>query len=340
MSYVKESDTAMESERGEWQPESLPKPSPLFSWPLRLKPILRTLFGNGGMLWPKHVFFMALAVVSWLFFTPDLSRTATFAPGWIAEIYLRNVVLLLLVAGGLHLRLYMSKAQGQQYKFNSRWLSTNNPAFLFSDQTWENMFWSLLSGAGVWSAYEALTLWAYANGLLPYVDWSAHPVYCTLLMVGILFLRQIHFYWTHRLTHWPPLYRSVHYLHHRNVNIGPWAGLSMHPIEHLLYFSGVFLHWIIPSHPLHAIFHLMHTGISPAAGHAGFHKFIVGKDHEVSNGGFFHYLHHRYFECNYGNEGVPLDKWFGSFHDGSLQSHAAMKARLRRKLIASRGTAR
>ena len=34
---------------------------------------------------------------------------------------------------------------------------------------------------------------------------------------------------------------------------------------------------------------------------------------------YFHYLHHRYFECNYGEASIPLDKWFGSFRDGKSQ---------------------
>jgi hypothetical protein len=29
----------------------------------------------------------------------------------------------------------------------------------------------------------------------------------------------------------------------------------------------------------------------------------------------FHYIHHRYFECNYGTLGIPLDAWFGTFRD-------------------------
>ena len=36
-------------------------------------------------------------------------------------------------------------------------------------------------------------------------------------------------------------------------------------------------------------------------------------------GDFFHQLHHRYFECNYGTVEMPWDRWFGSFHDGSDQ---------------------
>ncbi len=34
-------------------------------------------------------------------------------------------------------------------------------------------------------------------------------------------------------------------------------------------------------------------------------------------GSFFHHIHHRYFNCNYGNPEIPLDLWFGSYHDGS-----------------------
>ena len=40
-------------------------------------------------------------------------------------------------------------------------------------------------------------------------------------------------------------------------------------------------------------------------------------------------MHHRYFECNYGNLEVPWDKWFGSFHDGTIAAHQRMKQRLR-----------
>ena len=277
----------------------------------------------------------------------------------------------------------------------------------------------------------------YANGHLPYVDFRTNPVYFVLLLVAVGLLREVHFYWVHRLIHWKPLYKAAHYLHHKNVNIGPWSGLSMHPIEHLIYFTGVFLHWIIPSHPLHAIMHLMHLGLSPAPGHAGFdevgpwsglsiapdrapdllhRRVLPALDHPVASGtarhhapdrtmgpfgsqrlarrfhyprpdrqpalgrlsvahtvpiaakiaqylpnplppwmlatqiaqpadhpldvelgkdgktlrnsNYFHYLHHRYFECNYGGDGsVPIDRWFGSFHDGSEEAHRRMRER-------------
>jgi sterol desaturase/sphingolipid hydroxylase (fatty acid hydroxylase superfamily) len=52
------------------------------------------------------------------------------------------------------------------------------------------------------------------------------------------------FYFAHRLLHWPPLYELAHKLHHRNTNPGPWSGLSMHPIEHVIYFSTIALFFL------------------------------------------------------------------------------------------------
>ena len=310
--------------RGEWQPAPLPEPSPLFKRPWRPWAAIKWLFAPEGFLWPWNLLYALLAVVAWLYFTPPLEQMLQLRIGWIAELYARNAVMLLIVAGTLHLRLYTTRGQGAKFKYSGKWLATSDPKFLFRNQTWDNVFWNFVSGCTTWTAYEAVTLWMYAHGRLPFVDWRSHPVYCVLLMVAVMFLRIIHFYWVHRLIHWKPLYRISHFVHHKNVNIGPWSGLSMHPIEHLLYFSGVLLHWVIPSHPVHAIFHLVHAGVSPALGHAGFHKLVTKEERGLKSDNYFHYLHHRYFTVNYGTEAVPLDKWFGSFHDGSPEAHQAM----------------
>ena len=334
-----EADLGVRDAKGEWQPANLPQPSPMWDRPVRTKVILKAIFGHDGILWPKNLVYMAIAVVAWVFLTPSLERTATFQVGWIAEIYLRNVALLVLIAGGLHLRLYIKRAQGKKFKYNGRWLAKKNRAFLFGNQTWDNMFWSLVSGAGIWTAYEAVTLWLYGNGWLPRVEWRtpAGIAYCSLMMLAVLFIRQMHFYWTHRWTHWKPLYKIAHYLHHRNVNIGPWSGHldAPHRASALLLF-GV-LDPLRGRRPTRctSVFHLMHLDRCSIrlASHFGLSDGLMIKDDKkrIRNGAtYFHQLHHRYFECNYGNEGVPLDKWFGSFHDGSPEAHAAMRGRRKR----------
>ena len=81
--------------------------------------------------------------------------------------------------------------------------------------------------------------------------------------------------------------------------------------------------------PIHVLFHLQATGLTPAMGHVGYHKWMKKDGTGASIGQrYFHYLHHRYFECNYGGDGtVPLDKWFGTWHDGTLESHREMRAK-------------
>ena len=172
----------------------------------------------------------------------------------------------------------------------------------------------------------------FANGYMLFpVEWFDSPIYFVLLYLAIPHLRAHHFYFTHRLTHWKPLYKAAHYLHHKNTNTGPWSGLSMHPIEHLIYFSGAILHWIIPSHPLHVLSHLQHTGMAPVWGHSGFEKLILKKT-EIKFSDNFHDLHHRYFECNYGGPETALGsvvrqlpRWNGrspQAHEGSFENDA------------------
>ena len=145
-----------------------------------------------------------------------------------------------------------------------------------------------------------------------------------------------HFYWIHRLLHWKPLYRLAHELHHRNVNIGPWSGIAMHPLEHLLYFSSIVLHLAVASHPVHVLFHMHVQALNPLASHSGFEGLMMNGKRRLALGDFFHQLHHRYFECNYGTAEVPWDKLFGSFHDGTTEAtrHIRLRMRERQKAVA------
>jgi len=314
-------------ERGEWYPYIITS-TPLYHWPLRPILIFKWLFGYPGYLLPWTAFFMILPLITWFFLTPDLTIMKNFEIGWIATVYFRNLALLILIAGGFHFRLYIKKKQGILYKYNQNWLLTNHRGFLFKDQTWDNIFWSTTSGCGIWTAFEVLTYWLYANGIIRYLEYQSSPVYFVLLYLAIHPIREVHFYFTHRLLHWKPLYKKAHYLHHKNVNIGPWSGLAMHPIEHLLYFTGVVLHWISLSHPLHATFHLQHAALTAPWGHIGFENIVLKENFKIPRSSdFFHYLHHRYFECNFGGLAIPFDEWFGTFHNGSREANKAFRKR-------------
>ena len=315
------------NDRGEWQPDEMPDAVVVWAWPPQPLKLLKWIVSYPGFILPWNAIIVGLTVAMWAWLTPELSRMVTFRIDWIAEIYFRNLALLVVWTGALHLWLYRFRSQGDETKFNPKWFTDHkSPTFVGGTQLRDNVFWSVASGCTIWTAYECLMMWGYANGMITIADWRTEAVYFVVVMVLIPFWRDFHFYLIHRAIHWKPLYRTVHYLHHKNVNPGPWSGISMHPVEHLIYFSVVLILWVIPSHPIMATFILMHAVIIANTGHSGFENYIVGKL-KLPTGQFIHYQHHRYFECNYGSQMVPFDKWFGTLHDGTPEAHARMLER-------------
>ncbi len=304
--------------------------SPFFSWPPGLLRLWRWVADRWFNL-AENSILVIVASVSWFLFQPPLEETKTLAPGWIAPMYLRNLILLVLVAGGLHLFFYTKRRQGDQLQYDSRDLKTAGAAFTFKSQVLDNMFWSLGSGAAMWTAYEALMFWAMANGYAPLLAWQTNPLWFIALFFLTPLWISFHFYWIHRLIHWQPIYKHVHALHHRNTNVGPWSGLSMHPVEHLLFFSSILIHWLLAAHPIHILFHMQHQALTAATSHTGFEALLIRDKKRLALGTFHHQMHHRYFTCNYGNLEVPLDKWFGTFHNGTSEAHAAFMARRRQR---------
>ena len=88
---------------------------------------------------------------------------------------MRNAALLLLIAGPLHLRLYVLKSQGDRFKVQRPLPVRRQRQVPVRDQTWDNVFWCFASGVTIWTAFEAVSLWAYANGILPWVEFRTNP---------------------------------------------------------------------------------------------------------------------------------------------------------------------
>jgi len=174
--------------------------------------------------------------------------------------------------------------------------------------------------------------WAMSNGYAPMLTWAANPVWFIALFLLIPVWESFYFYWIHRFLHWPPLYRSVHALHHRNINVGPWSGLSMHPVEHVIFLGSVLIHWIVAAHPIHILYHMQYLTLTAATTHTGFEALLMKDRNRLKLGTFHHQMHHRYFECNYGSLEVPWDRLFGSFHDGTAASNARMQERRKRMM--------
>ncbi|MEP2029372.1 MAG: sterol desaturase family protein [Paracoccaceae bacterium] len=278
----------------------------------------------------ERVLLLICAIAVYYFLYPSLEQAKDFAFSWVAQTYLINLGIIFSCAGGLHWYFYMRKGQGKRLKFDHRDQTRKNRSFKFSDQVKDNMFWTLTSGVAQLTAFQVVTMWLMANGYAPVITFETNPIWFVAWIILLPVWSAFHFYWVHRLLHMPFLYTRIHSLHHRNINIGPWSGLSMHPVEHFIYLTTLCVHWVVASHPIHLIFHVMWQGPGAAMTHTGYEDLLIKDKRSLALGTFYHQLHHRYFECNYGNQEMPWDRWFGTFHDGSDEGTAETRARKKR----------
>ena len=321
----------MKSPDWHWQPDDPLNNNPLFEWPLRIGRLYRW-YASMWLKLSEVLLMLAIAVLSWHYFVPSLVQFESPSLTVVGIMYARNLLIAVTVAGGLHLFFNVFKRQGNELRYDVTEL-TNQKRFSFNSQLLDNIFWTLVSGVTLWTAYEVLIFWGMANQYATGLSWSDNEVWFCLLFFAIFMWESLHFYIVHRLLHWPPLYKLVHSLHHRNISPTSWSGISMHPLEHALYFSSILIHLVVPTHPIHVLFHMLAMTIGAMIGHAGFDGFVVRGKNRIALGHFHHQLHHRYFECNYGSIELPCDVWFDSFHDGTHEATAHMRTKQQKERL-------
>lgn len=258
--------------------------------------------GNFVVNSPNLVWLM-IALCDYFIFPYDLEAAKVWSLHWVGFRLFANFVIAFGFAGFWHVTLYLLEWGTRPF----------NPRRQYKvSKVLHNMWYNAL-GVLQWTAWEAMYMHCCATGRLPYVSDadSFGSIWGLVQFVAIFFwvplFRDFHFYFAHRFIHTKFLYKYVHSLHHRNTDVEPFAGLCMHPVEHLYYFSCAGLCFIIKASPFAFMWNGVHLMISPAAAHSGF------EDNWQSDQ--YHYLHHRFFECNYSSPAVPYDIWFGTFRD-------------------------
>ncbi|MBX4919426.1 sterol desaturase family protein [Rhizobium bangladeshense] len=317
------------NKRGDWAPDRPAETAPLFAFPPQLTAVLKWL---PHYFLPWNLIFAASALAYWAWIIPPVATMQTLSLGWIARLYAVNAICVFLFYGAFELHLYVLKRQENRFKYNGKFPGEQrNNVFWFKSQNLDNILRTFLSGVTIWTAAEVGMLWAYANGYAPWLGFAENPWTLALVALVLPVIHEFHFFCIHRLIHTPFLYKWVHSVHHNSVNPSPWSSLSMHPVEHLLYFGTAFYHLILPSNPVIMLYQLHYAGFGAIPGHVGFDKIEVGREGLVDSHAYAHYLHHKYFEVNYGDALIPLDKWFGTWHDGSPEGEAQMQERYRRR---------
>jgi sterol desaturase/sphingolipid hydroxylase (fatty acid hydroxylase superfamily) len=316
------------NKRGDWAPFRRLDIAPF--WSRRPDPV-KILKWIPGYFLPWNAAFAVTAVLWWRFVIPDVAVLQHLSLDWALRLYAVNAAAITLFYGALEARLYWQRAQGNRFKYNGRFPNDQrSDVFWFGRQTLDNALRTLVSGVGAWTLVQVLMLWAYANGWAPWLDFADNPWTLALVAFFVPVIHETHFYLVHRLIHTPFLYKWVHSVHHNSVNPSPWSSLSMHPVESLAYFAVMGWHLILPSNPLIALYQLHFAGFGAVVGHIGFDVIEAGEGGFQTHA-YAHYLHHKYFEVNYADGTVPLDKLFGTWHDGTAEGEALMEARFAQK---------
>jgi sterol desaturase/sphingolipid hydroxylase (fatty acid hydroxylase superfamily) len=314
--------------RGNWTPAK----------PLEIAPFWLGKWGAMGRwllayLWPHNAIFMAITLAYMYFVLPSVEVIKTFSWEWVLTIHAVNAGGVFLLYGAVELIYYVRRKQGTRFKYNAKFPSENpSDVFWFKSQNIDNFLRTFFVSIPLWTAVECFTLWCFANGIGNWIDPWAHPYWIAALILLAPAIHEVHFFCIHWLIHQQPLYKWIHSVHHNSINPSPWSSMSMHPVEAFAFFAEMMWHLLIPSAPIAAMFQLTSTAYGAIVGHIGFDKLEVTEGQTMDSHAYTHYLHHKYFEVNYGGDGlIPLDKWFGTWHDGTKAADEEMKERFRRK---------
>ncbi|NIY73753.1 sterol desaturase family protein [Marivivens donghaensis] len=326
--------------RGNWAPNE----------PLDIAPFWTGKFDMLGefaraYLWPWNAFHMAMTLASWfLLIQPNLALFQTFSLAGFALLLAAKAVCIFAMYGSIELFFYVRRKQDNRFKYNAKFPSENpSDVFWFKSQNLDNFVRSMFMSVPIWTVIEVIFLYCFANVIhaFGWLRWEDSWVDLVVLTLITPMIHEVHFFCIHWLIHQQPLYKWVHSVHHNSINPSPWSSLSMHPVEGLLYFGTVALHLALYSHPFLVLWRFNLAAFAAIVGRIGFDLLEVGKGRAIESHAYAHYLHHKYFEVNYCDDGVlPWDRWFGTWHDGSKEADEEMKARFRvkREKLRAKGT--
>lgn len=289
-----------------WVDESKPPGMTSQSGALKGNPNWSNLVTGAFLVYSPNAVWMAIALAVYFYFPYDLDAVRdpssdAFA-GWMGRRALLNLFVVYTYYGWWHVTLYF-------------WWGKRpfNPARQYRFSKVAHNIWYTTLGTLQWTGWEGLYAYCLATGRLPFVadatsfeSWTGIVKFVAWCFAVPLY-REVHFYFAHRLIHVKCLYKYVHSTHHRNTDIEPFAGLCMHPIEHLYYYTSSGHAFYMLATPWAFLWNGIHLILSPAASHSGYEDCMQSDQ--------YHYLHHRFFECNYGTPTFMMDRTFGTFRD-------------------------
>lgn len=178
----------------------------------------------------------------------------------------------------------------------------------------------LFAGAGALVGYGIAHNWTTTIASEPL---SMHSFGIGLLgFLAAALLHDVYFYFTHRLLHFGPIFRTVHFVHHKSNDTNAWSAFSFHPVEGVIHVGIVpLIAFLLPMTETTLALFFVYMVIMTVYGHSGYelraHRLWIFRFFNTS---YHHYLHHRFVDCNYG---IYLNIWdfmFGTNHKDYARS--------------------
>jgi sterol desaturase/sphingolipid hydroxylase (fatty acid hydroxylase superfamily) len=262
---------------------------------------LQYFFFSPNLVW----FCMALSIHMFVPYPIEEAKEKGFASDWMLARFALNYSVAFLYYGFFFVSLYWAGWANRKY----------NPGIYPTAGNMAHNLWYWSLAIVQWTWWECVMVRLWATGLVPFTtnaEILSDPYQLAVNVLWVLAIplwRDLHFYIAHRFIHVRAVYRYVHSLHHRNADPEPFSGMTMHPVEHLYYFSNAFAPSLYMNlSPLIFLWNFIHLTIAPGAGHSGW------EDHFQADQ--YHYVHHAKFECNYGSPfSAFIDQYFGTFRE-------------------------
>ena len=107
---------AGKSKSWNWHPDIPIRTNPLFELPLKPLAIIKW-FGSAWLPVTEFGLYLLFAILVWHWLVPPMAVMQTLEAGWVAAVWLRNLLLMTLFATSLHLWLYTGNCQGDDTRF-------------------------------------------------------------------------------------------------------------------------------------------------------------------------------------------------------------------------------
>ena len=127
---MQDNSEAREAGRWNFRPQVPLAQNPLFQWP----PRPRAIFKWYAAFWLEvstTTLCFVFALTAYFLILPPLAEMQTLAWGWIAKVWLANLVPQVICAGTLHYWLIMRKRQGDRTKYDPRDQARDNGTYTF-----------------------------------------------------------------------------------------------------------------------------------------------------------------------------------------------------------------